>query len=241
MKARIDITHLVQRDGPVTWLFCGDSITQGARHALAHRDYTQLFKERVGELARNEDVVINTAVGGWGTGPLVPRVEERILRFRPDVVFLMFGTNDAVGGPEGLDPFGDRYASIVKDVREASIPSIVLQTTVPMMPVNVDAVIDMTEWPDATMRENKRRGWQARCDHLASYVEMTRTVADRCGVPLVDHWQTWVGAGGCRGELLDGGFHPNGYGHRLIAHTLIRACGMWDDKSWICRLAVPVD
>lgn len=50
-----------------------------------------------------------------------------------------------------------------------------------------------------------------------------------------------VEAGGCRGQLLDEDFHPNEFGHRLIAHTLFKACGMWDEASWTCRLSVPVD
>ena len=49
---KIDLGDLISRKEPVRWLFAGDSITQGARHTRGHRDYTQLFKERVGELAR---------------------------------------------------------------------------------------------------------------------------------------------------------------------------------------------
>src|SRR2546421_6398893 len=92
---------LLRENHPLTWLFAGDSITQGAVHTCGWRDYTQLFKERLGEVGRNEDVVINIAVGGWRVGALVARVEERILRFGPDVVFLMFGTNDAAGSVAG--------------------------------------------------------------------------------------------------------------------------------------------
>ena len=78
-----------------------------------------------------------------------------------------------------------------------------------------------------------------------SAAEVLQNFAERPAVdekvPLVDHWEKWVEAGGCWGQLLDGGFHPNEFGHRLIAHTLFKACGMWDEASWTCRLSVPVD
>ena len=240
-KETIRLTDELNRGEPVTWLFCGDSITQGAVHTRGGRDYTQLFRERLGELARNEDLVLNTAVGGWSTAALGPRVEERILRHRPDVAFLMFGTNDAAGGADGIDAFGERYAGILTQIREAGVRRTIVQTTVPMLPVQPEAWAAMTEWPDAGTRAGKLNGLRERLAHLEAYVAKTREVAASCGIPLVDHWAAWADTGIRRGELLDGGFHPNEFGHRLIAHVLFRACGMWDDASWMCRLFVPID
>ena len=237
---KIDLGDLISRKESVRWLFTGDSITQGARHTRGHRDYTQLFKERVGELARNEDVVINTAVGGWSTGALEPRLNDRVLNFKPDAAFLMFGTNDAASGSEELEAYEKRYAGILNSIKKEGVRTIV-QTTIPMLPVQVDAIVAMTEWPDQAIRDAKTHGWKQRIENLESYAQKTREVAERCHIPLVDHWEKWVKAGGCRRQLLDGGFHPNEFGHRLIAHTLFKACGMWDEASWTCRLSVPVD
>jgi acyl-CoA thioesterase-1 len=238
---KIDIQDELNRPDPVNWLFCGDSITQGAAHTRGGRDYPQHFRERLGELARNEDIVINTAVGGWSTGTLEPRLEDRVLRHQPDVVFLLFGTNDAVGGAEGLDAFTERYKGIVNRIREAGIRKVILQTTVPMIRVDPEAQTAAMNWPDPQMRAAKLHGLKQRLQHIESYVEATRNAAAAAGVPLVDHWAVWEECGGQRGQITDGGFHPNEYGHILMAHTLIRACGMWDEKSWVCRLFVPVN
>jgi lysophospholipase L1-like esterase len=171
----------------------------------------------------------------------LPRLDERILRLRPDVLFLMFGTNDAVAGHDGLETFARQYAQVIEVARNAGIGAIVVQTTVPMMPVDPEAAIVIAEWPNAETREGKLQGLRRRRACLAQYVAATREVARRCGVALVDHWAAWCAAGGRRGQLMDGGFHPNEYGHRLLAHTLLRQCGMWDERSWTCRLFVPVD
>ena len=64
---------------PVKWLFYGDSITHGAYHTFGWRDYTQLFAERVrGEMGRNMDVVINTAISGNTTRQLLEGFSWRV-------------------------------------------------------------------------------------------------------------------------------------------------------------------
>ena len=239
--SEIDLREALESPAPVTWLFAGDSITQGAAHTRGWRDYTQLFRERLGELGRNEDLVLNTAVGGWSVAALEPRLDERILRHSPDVLFLMFGTNDAAGGADGLEAFALRYARILRLIGEAGVRRTIVQTTVPMMPVDPEEVIAMADWPDARTRQAKLSGLKQRLANIEAYVQKTREVAAACAVPLVDHWHAWVRTGGRRAQLLDGGFHPNEYGHRLIARALFRACAMWDDRSWTCRLFVPVD
>ena len=79
-----------------------------------------------------------------------------------------------------------------------------------------------------------RRAW------LQEYALATVEAAKRLSIPLLDHWSAWKSAAGNMVQLLDGGFHPNEYGHRLIAETLFQCYGMWDpDGSWICRHFIP--
>lgn len=229
------IEALLQAGRPVTWLFAGDSITQGAVHTRGWRDYTQLFRERLGERARNEDVVINTAVGGWSLRPLAARLEGRVLRFRPDAVFFLFRTNDAAGGPEGLDGFRATYADVVGRVLQAGVVAVVLQTTVPLMPLDLGSLAAMG------MPAGKLEGVRRRLACLPDFVEATRQVAADLDVPLVDHWAVWQQVGFRVGQLSEGLFHANEYGHRLLARTLLRACGLWDEASWTCRQFIAAD
>lgn len=229
------IETLLRADRPVTWLFAGDSITQGAVHTRGGRDYTQLFRERLGEQARNEDVVINTAVGGWSLGPLADRLEERVLRFRPDAVFLLFGTNDAAGGSGGPAAYRAAYLDVVGRLGQGGVEAIVLQTTVPLMPLDVGLLATLG------MPPGKLEGVRRRLARLPEFVEATRRVAAELGVPLVDHWAVWQQVGFRVGQLSEGLFHANEYGHRLMARTLFRACGLWDEASWTCRLFIPAD
>ncbi len=218
------IQALLAEDRPVTWLFAGDSITQGAVHTMGWRDYTELFDERLYELGRSADVVANTAVSGWRVQSIRERVDERVLRFRPDAVFLMFGTNDAMAGGDGLDRFAADYAETIDSIRKGGTENIVVQTTVPMVQLKVA--------PSET-------GITTRIAHIPAYVEATRMVAQQADVRLIDHWRVWEGIADQLGHYTEGAFHPNEYGHRLIAHTLFRELDMWDDDSRTCRLFVP--
>ena len=234
----VNLAEFLKRSSPTTWLFTGDSITQGAVHTRGWRDFSQLFKERLGELARNDDIVINTGVGGWSLGPLAQRLEDRVLRWRPDVVFPMFGTNDSAAGAEHVKSWIEAYVDVIAKIRAAGVSQVVVQTTIPMMPTDPEAMMNLSGLK-GDLRQGKLRGFQMRRQHLGAYVQATREVAQGASAPLIDHWSVWESAGAARGELMDGGFHPNEYGHRLIAHAMFRACGMWDPKSWTCRLFVP--
>ena len=84
---------------PVTWLFLGDSITQAVLHTRGGRGFVEHFTERVrGELGRRGDAVINSGVSGSTAESALPEFHWRLGRFAPDVVFVMFGTNDAADG-----------------------------------------------------------------------------------------------------------------------------------------------
>jgi acyl-CoA thioesterase I len=237
----INLNSFLKREEPVTWLFAGDSITQGARHTRGWRDYTQLFKERLGELTRNRDVVINTGVGGANIKLLKGSgLEDRVLRFNPDVVFIMFGTNDAVLGKKWLQSFIDDYVEVIHRLQAAKIGHIIMQTTIPMFPANVESVIESFNIKDKELKEAKLHGFRQREKYMVDYAEATGQTAERLKTDLIDHYKIWSDPI-CHGQLMDGGFHPNEYGHRMIAHTIFKACEMWDDTRWTCRLFVPTD
>ncbi len=117
---------------PVTWIFIGDSITQGVAHTHGWRNYVELFAERVrGELDRRGDAVINSGVSGSTTQDLLAEFHWRAGRFAPDVLFVMFGTNDMTDDEEGVRGFRFRLDQIVQRGRDVGA-TVVLQTPPPV-------------------------------------------------------------------------------------------------------------
>lgn len=206
---------------PVTWVFLGDSITQSLEHTHGTRGFAEHFTERVrGELGRLSDAVVNSGVSGARTEDVLAEFDWRAGRFAPDVVFVMFGTNDRQAGVDGVPAFRYRLDQIVQRSRDLGA-TVVLQTPPP--------VIEQGEHPSAG---------------LADYVEAVRSVAGDLGVVLVDHAAHWaaVGAANRSGPApegwLDDPTHPNGRGHLELALSIFATLGIDDDASAVCSLSV---
>ncbi len=217
---RLADLHDLMSSSPVTWVFAGDSITQGALYTEGWRSFTEHFAERVRwEMRRFADVVINTGVVGGNSTDLLANLEAQALRFRPDVVLILIGMNEAVTGSAGHFAFRKNMYEIVGQIREAeAIP--VLQTP------------NTVYQPFAEL-------WK----DLPAYVDIIREVAQESGSPLVDHWQHWQQAKPDPAARLlwlqDQSIHPNVYGHREMARLVCRALGIFDSASLTCRLESP--
>jgi len=206
---------------PVTWVFLGDSITQGVVHTHGRRNYVELFAERVrGELGRLGDAVVNSGVSGATAEDLLPEFHWRAGRFAPDVVFVMFGTNDQTAGPDGIRGFRYRLDQIVQRSRDVGA-TVVLQTAPP-----VEAAGD-------------------RSPELAeSYAQAVREVGDDLGVHVVDHAAAWRAAAERHGAAtapegwLDDAFHPSARGHHELAVPLFAGLGIADPSSEVCSLVI---
>jgi acyl-CoA thioesterase-1 len=214
------IRALLDRKEPVRWVFNGDSVTHGAAHTIGWRDYTELFSERVRwELGRSRDIVIKSAISGWTIHDLRDDLEWNTVQFNPDCVSLMFGLNDCLQGSAGLDRFIATYVEVITLIRER---------------VNAEVLIHTPNWMLTTDRAE-------RIQWLPEYREAILTVADSTGVACIDHYPLWVKAepNGDMHHWIAHGCHPNEYGHRMLAHTMFRAIGIWDRSSWTCQLTVP--
>ncbi len=204
---------------PVTWVFLGDSITQGVAHTRGRRGFVEHFAERVrGELGRLGDAVVNSGVAGSTTDSLLPEFHWRASRFAPDVVLVMFGTNDMLEGPDGVRGYRYRLDQIVQRSRDVGA-TVVLQTPPPIRAAG-------TRTPE----------------QLEAYAAQVRTVAADLGVVLVDHTARWARASGpdevAPDGWLDDDVHPSADGHVALVRELFRTLGIDDPASAVCSLEV---
>ena len=216
------IKALFDKPDPITWLITGDSITHGALHTHGFRSYPEHFAERIRwEMRRVRDVVINTGISGDRVPGLAGDLEHRLLRFKPTVVSIMMGMNDATAGPEGRDAFRTGYLELIDRLRKESNALILLHTPNPITPV-----------------AGERRG------DLPAYAQIIREVAEDRGVALCDQekrWQEYIAARKTDINYLlnDGTIHPNGQGHVLFAHEMCKTLGIYDPDSNTGRLYLP--
>lgn len=204
---------------PVTWLFYGASVSQGAFHTHGWRGYSEIFAERVRfEMNRPLDVVLNNSFSGYTSGQLLEHFNRCVQPFKPQVVFLMIGMNDC-SSPRNVSP--ETFANNLRELcaRISDLGGIpVLQTPNYLLP-GAD--------PD-------------RLANFPKYREVIVSLAKETQSFLIDHWGEWEGCGDNASYWMSDGLHPNQYGHLFFAHTVFQALGIYDEEnSSVCRQYLP--
>ncbi len=218
---QFDLTSLLKRAEPIKWVFTGDSITQGAKHTHGMRSYPEIFSERIRwELGRSRDLIINSAVSGNTSVDLLRDLDWRVLQFKPEVAFIMLGTNDAASQKAiTTTDYGDNLTRIINLIREnGAIPVLISPPT-----------IIVEKAPE-----------RAR---LTEYVTVLRKISTQKVVPLVDCYAIWSNEltdeyrGQLNARLMNDPLHPNGYGHQEIARSLFKAIHILDSNAPTCGAA----
>lgn len=195
----------------------GDSVTVGPKPVRGRKPapaYIQLIARKPGEKA------INAGVGGDTSTRMLARLNKDVLAFKPRVVLIMAGLNDAAyvdPGPVAREAprvpvveFAKNLAEIVARVKKAGAKAILL-TPNPM--TRAYKYQNMPFYQENDMN-----------DGLAPFVDATRRVARETGVCLVDVFGDWSGRREHRAWIPDG-LHPNAEGHRRIAAKVKETCG----------------
>ena len=186
----------------------GDSITRGARPGVGPN---VAFSAQLDAVLRSKGVrasVHGVGIGSERTDMALARLERDVLSQRPDIVTVMYGTNDSrvdQGKQESrlsADAFASNLAAMIGRLRDAKI-HVVLMT------------------PPRFAEEFPRDGLGDESNvKLALFADRMRKVAAQTGVPLVDHFGGWTELQQ-RGQRLQewttDGCHPNSLGHSDLA------------------------
>lgn len=181
----------------------GDSITEQNYHCHQHLNYVGRLAERLIDAFGRRTFVFNVGISGELTGGALQRLDRDALRFRPDLLLLMYGINDSKKGLDGLAEFRDNLRTLVKRVRESGTELLLLTQ---------NAITYDSSGP-AQLRI-----------HYAEYAEAIRETAAELDVPLCDIHARWTELIGkepeAQARLMDDALHPNERGHDFMARTL---------------------
>jgi len=210
------ILSLLRAKSPVTWLFTGDNVIQGAGSTEGRRSCVEIFAERVrGELRRAGDVVINTGVSGDTVTQLLATLKRRVSRYHPDVVVVSLGINDCKAGITGREAFRRTIRELLDRIRTAgSIPLVLLPH-----PIYTPATRNRSD--------------------LRQYVEILRQEIVRDEVPCVDQWEDWQERWpeltATRSRLSDGRIQLNAAAHQHLAGLIFKTLQIFDEHSEACQ------
>lgn len=204
---------------PILWLFLGDSITHGAWHTNGYRCFSEHWREimkweprKNGNFRRTNDIVINCGVSGETATGFLNHVDWRLKQFKPQVVLINFGINDA-------DKIRDKARF------RADLTQIVKL-------VRVMKAIPVLQTPSLTLEHKPSR---------AEFAQIVREVAAKEKALLVDHasyWKELSGSEECPAAWMNNTLHPNYLGHRVMVRALAFELGFWDKDSPTLKLPV---
>ena len=195
----------------VTIVTLGDSITKGVRSGVAKE---QTFASLLQTPLTNSGAavrVVNVGVGGERTDQALRRL-DKIIALKPDIVTVMYGTNDSY-----VDP-GKKASRISLDAYRGNLEKIVSE----LLRRGIQPVL-MTEprWADDARPNGLGENPNVR---LELYAAACREIAKTRRAPLVDHFSQWTESRKQGVQLRDwttDGCHPNPAGHRQMAAAIL--------------------
>jgi len=201
-----------QTEGSLTWLFMGDSITHAAAHTHGYDGIAQIFEKYLKEdLKRSDDIVINTAVSGATTVRTLENINERMTKYKPDIVSVMLGTNDS--RELAAADYIANMKEIVDKIREASPDALIIfRSPVPA----------------------KNWGGSNRFPGEDGYIAALKKAAEEDGkIIFIDQYTEWSEKFAAYPYLYnaayyygDGNVHPGAAGQLEMTRWFIRECGL---------------
>jgi lysophospholipase L1-like esterase len=206
----------IQNPEPIKILLLGDSITRGNVLGI---ESNQTFPHFIKEYFNKQHLaveIINKGISGECADQAFSRLPKIISSSNPDIVTIMYGTNDAYidegknEGRLGLEAYKRKMANMIRYLQDKKI-KVVLMTSIPM----------------ASHRRAKEEPYlnQNPNFNLKPYVAACRQIAENHKISLVDnyrHWEEKSSLGQNLDEWLIDGIHPNEKGHMEIARTLFK-------------------
>ena len=197
----------------------GDSITAAVcEQVSAEQSFCGLLEKMLNE-AGMEAKVVNAGIGGHTSQDGLARLDTDVLAHKPDVVTVMFGTNDQshILGDEkprvGLDDYEIALRETVRKCRLA-LAEVVLFTPPPL----ADGWFKICELPTFY----KSLGASVI---VGQYADRVRSISRSLNTPMVDMYQAFINvmiAGGNMDEIMPDGVHPGAEGHEIMAMEMIR-------------------
>lgn len=216
----------------------GDSNTKEANWAVRHFPEKEKWVSLLSQSEKGRWAVYNEGIGGQTTEHARKRFEKDVLKKRPAVVFIMFGTNDALMQPNkkpwvSKERYHENLVYFIEKIREYG-GKPVLMTCLPVIEGNgtVEKLYYYSTHNAALyVKVGGARNWHN------SYNSVMRQTAKEEGVPLIDHWKNMVKkAGGPTDDLLiqsglidTSGYHMTPKGARLLYES-IKKSGYLDRK-----------
>ncbi|WP_157827661.1 SGNH/GDSL hydrolase family protein [Niallia nealsonii] len=127
-NTKTDIFDKLNRGEDVTIVFLGDSTTEQNKYTNGKAGHVELINKALSHVYGDKVTVINAGVSGNTIIDMAKRLDSDVLRYKPDLVIINSGINDARKGVSMAD-FKTTYENIIKRIKNESDATIILRTS----------------------------------------------------------------------------------------------------------------
>jgi len=199
--------------------FLGDSVTQGCFECYMNGEtletvfdtkssYVEKFKTILATLfPKANPTIVNAGISGNKAFEGLNRIDNDVLSFKPDLVVVCYGLNDAMGCKENLEQYKNSLSEIFKKVKDSGSELIFMT---PNLRADCEDPLIEDEWIKKVNRkvsENENQGW------LQTYLACAKEICERENIPVCDCNNIWQ-------RFKDGGVNVNSLLANRINHPL---------------------
>lgn len=192
----------LNQGGPLKVVAFGDSITAGGDATSPDLIFWKRWADHLQQTYPKAQITaINGATGGDSTVQGLQRLEEKVLREKPDLVLIGFGMNDHNRGGVPVPQFAENLKLMIQRIRASTPAEIVLFSAFPPNPE-----------------------WTYGSHHMEDYAAATAQVATETGCAYADVFTNWQAFSVRKKpeDLLGNNInHPNDFGHDLYYRVFL--------------------
>ncbi|OAM90588.1 SGNH/GDSL hydrolase family protein [Termitidicoccus mucosus] len=159
-------------------------------------------------------VVHNSGLSGQASQSGLNNLQGKVIKFKPDTVFIEFAINDAYSGPNYSPKHPDYGMTVEKSMANLSRMIETLKEALPGVEIIIQTMNPVWDSPHGSGVSAKSR------PELDAYYEGYRQVAKEYGLLLIDHHPNWVRLREADPELFQtyirDGTHPTPAGSTAI-------------------------
>jgi lysophospholipase L1-like esterase len=214
--------EMLRSSQPATLVVAGDSNSVISHNTAGRANWVSLLQEAL--WARYGDgmaTVVNTSVCGDKFRRLSGELHHRVVRWRPDLVVLPLGMNDAAAGVSDLEAWSDVVRGVIDAIRRETGAEILVCTSNPVV-LDFQAPLPPGAEPGVAWEQGERA--------VGAYAGRLAAVAREMQCAVCDHYSAWTrhcgtfahAAADPRGLRLrmSDAIHPNAIGHLAFYREL---------------------
>jgi len=190
----------------------GDSITFGDNATRYSNSWAGRLEDYLKNNIKGEFEIINSSVEGETAQEALERIEDGVIKYTPDIVFIGYGTNDCTKEMGEYTNDFYNFESNMGDIAEA----IKSQTNAHIVFNLAPPVIEELCNDDVISIYNR---------DIEAYNGVIKTLCGNMTMSYIDHYKFITSKGDISKYIDADGIHPNDEGHKLMFEIIIGAAG----------------